>query len=222
MKFRKISLLHASRGRYEQALAARRLWYSRAYDPANIEYLFSVDYDDDTVPYGTKPFDSRDEYTVRNYCENGGCVKAWNCVANACNGDILIQMSDDWTPQQDWDILIQERLPEGEHVLAVSDGHRTDKLLCMAILTRARLNAQGGYLFNPAFKSVYSDDWFTHCAYRDGVVIEARDLVFKHNNPFFTTGNFDSDETYRRSNSPERYAEGKAIFERLKRENPNY
>ena len=41
-------------------------------------------------------------------------------------------------------VLVETRdLKREPVVIAVSDGHRTDKLLCMAILSRARLEAQG-------------------------------------------------------------------------------
>jgi hypothetical protein len=67
----------------------------------------------------------------------------------------------------------------------------------MAILTRPRYEQQG-YLFEPGFKSVYSDDYFTHCAYRDGVVVEARDVIFEHLHPIF--GKAPTDATYEASN----------------------
>ena len=60
--------------------------------------------------------------------------------------------------------------------MAISDGLRTDKLLCMAILTQKRLEKQGGYMFHPDYQEsdgIYSDNEFTERAYADGVVIEA-------------------------------------------------
>jgi hypothetical protein len=82
----------------------------------------------------------------------------------------------------------------------------------MAILTRARYKAQG-YLFHPDFKSMYSDNYFTHCSYQDGCVIEARDIIFEHLHPAF--GKAEMDETYATSNARERYTEGLEIFNRL-------
>jgi hypothetical protein len=99
-------------------------------------------------------------------------------------------------------------------VLAVNDGHRKDDLLCMAILTRARYQEQG-YLFHPEFFSMFSDNWFSECAFRDGVVIDARDrITFEHLHPAF--GKAAMDETYARSNATDHYTAGKETFERLK------
>jgi hypothetical protein len=97
-------------------------------------------------------------------------------------------------------------------VLAVSDGHRTDNLLCMAILTRARYKQQG-YLFHPEFFSMFSDNHFTDRAYADGVVIEAKDIVIEHMHPAF--GLAEMDETYARSNAPANYEAGLATYEKL-------
>ena len=83
----------------------------------------------------------------------------------------------------------------------------------MAILTRQRYKDQG-YMFHPAFWSVYSDDWFSHCAFRDGVVIDARDrITFEHLHPVF--GKAEMDATYSRSNDAEKYELGAAILKQL-------
>jgi hypothetical protein len=129
-------------------------------------------------------------------------------------------MSDDWLPPPRWDTLILERLGDLEKpkVLAISDGHRTDQLLCMAIGTRSYF-ALDWFMFHPDFKSVYSDNWFTYEAYRrakEGTaeLIDATDLIFEHDHPAFNKEK-EIDETYRLQNAPERYEEGKKIYERL-------
>lgn len=205
----RISLLHASRGRAQKASAARKAWFDLAEHPDRIEHIFAIDEDDDaSIPL-------RRFHHVMNPA-GGGCVQAWNAAAAISTGDILIQMSDDFMPPAKWDTEIIKRLGDLRFpkVLQVSDGFRTDGLLCIAILTRARYLDQR-YLFHPDFKSVYSDNWFTHTAIRDRILIDARDLVFQHLHPL--TGKGEWDQTYAESNSDARYAEGAAIFERLKR-----
>jgi hypothetical protein len=86
----------------------------------------------------------------------------------------------------------------------------------MAILTRERYKDQG-YLFHPEFFSMFSDNWFSECAFRDGVVIDARDrITFKHLHPAF--GKADVDETYARSNAPDHYKAGMETLARLREE----
>jgi hypothetical protein len=126
-------------------------------------------------------------------------------------------ITDDWMPPRNWDVELENRMDTSKaQVLAVSDGHRTDDLLCMAILTRKRLIEQG-YLFHPDFLGVYSDNWFTRQAYKDGVVVEAKDVIFTHNHPAFNES-VEIDQTYALQNSDAAYLYGKEIFERLVRE----
>jgi len=203
----KISLLHATRGRPAMAYKARATWLDRAADPDAIEHIFALDLDDETIG----PF-----ITCRHVINPGaGPVAAWNKAARFSKGEILIQLSDDWQPPMHWDKLILKAMGDTSKpaVLAVSDGHRTDNLLCMAILTRARYEQQG-YLFDPAFFSMFSDNHFTDRAYADGVVIEAKEIVIEHMHPAF--GLAEMDETYARSNAPANYEAGLATYEKLK------
>jgi hypothetical protein len=205
----KISLLHATRGRFQQAAAARRKWLEKAANQDAIEHIFALDADDaESLQYLT---------LWRNVvvAPGGGPVRAWNAAAQACNGHVLIQLSDDWEPPMGWDQIILDRIGDisKSAVLQVSDGHRTDDLLCMAILTRARYIEQG-YLFHPDFFSMYSDDWFSECARRDSVVIDARDVVFEHLHPVF--GKAEMDATYERSNDAAHYYAGGRHLQRLR------
>jgi glycosyltransferase involved in cell wall biosynthesis len=204
---KKISLIHATRGRCKQAVEARRQWFNKAKNPDAIEHIFGLDSDD---PHGAF-------LSVHNHVATdgkGGCVAAWNAAAKKSCGEILVQLSDDWQPPMHWDEILLNAIGETSDpkVLAISDGHRTDNLLCMAILTRARYEQQG-YMFHPDFFSVYSDNYFTDKAYADGVIIEARDIVFEHLHPIF--GKAEWDETYARSNSDKNFANGKATYEKL-------
>lgn len=204
----KISLLHATRGRVQQAAAARRKWLEKAANPDAIEHIFAIDADDaESIQYLTL-------WRHRIVQGDGGPVRAWNYAAEASHGEILIQLSDDWEPPMHWDKIILDRIGDTSKpaVLQISDGHRKDDLMCMAILTRARYLDQG-YLFHPDFFSMYSDNWFSECAHRDGVVIDARDVVFEHLHPAFGKGEMDA--VYQRSNTPENYHEGAYHYSRL-------
>lgn len=205
----KISLLHATRGRPEQAVSCRNKWLSLADNPAAVEHIFGIDSDDNASLTSIN--------TARVISEAGkGCVAAWNLCAKASTGEILVQLSDDWEPVQGWDtILINEfQHATGEQVLAISDGARTDDLLCMAILNRARYEKQG-FLFHPDFFSVYSDNYFTWCAQRDGVIKDAKHIVFEHKHPVFNKAEWD--KTYLDSNSQQNYFKGHAKFLELTR-----
>ena len=205
----KISLLHATRGRADKAQECRDNWLEKANNPQNIEHIFGID--DDDIESLTK-ISSRRVIVPRGK----GCVSAWNACAKESKGEILIQLSDDWVPVEGWDDLILKEFEEveGEQVLAISDGHRKDDLLCMAILNRKRYEKQG-YLFHPDFFSVYSDNYFTWCAARDNVIKDAKHIMFEHMHPVFEKAEWDATYTY--SNAQKNYVQGHGKFLELTR-----
>jgi len=204
----KISLLHATRGRPALAWRQRMDWLRLASDPDSIEHIFAVDADDE---------ESAMLCMAKSVIvgESAGPVAAWNLAAKFSKGKVLVQMSDDFEAFAGWDKAILNALGDlsKPSVLAVSDGHRKDNLMCMAILTRKRYEDQG-YLFHPEFFSMYSDNWFTDLAYHDDVVIDASNsIIFEHRHPAFGIGEMDN--TYARSNSYENHKRGRSIFNRL-------
>lgn len=204
-----ISLIHATRGRHNKALGCRERWLSAASDASQIETIWCVDEDDRESVVVAKQF----RHVI--VPAGGGCVAAWNAGAAMAQGKVFVQLSDDWAPPHGWDRAILSELGDLDRpaVLAVSDGHRKDDLLCMAIFTRARWEQQGRLMFSPEYKSVYSDNEFSHRAWTDGVVVDARPrLTFEHMHPAFGRG--EMDKTYAESNTAERYADGLATFQR--------
>jgi glycosyltransferase involved in cell wall biosynthesis len=204
-----ITLAHATRGRALMASRCRRDWLATAENPERIDHIFAIDADDEeSLPLMRFP-------CVIQPNGQGGPVAAWNAAARASKGNIIIQLSDDWKPFKGWDTAIEREFEaaNGPAVLAVNDGHRKDDLLCMAILNRERL-IQQGYMFHPEFFSMYSDNWFSECAFRDGVVIDARDrITFEHMHPAFGAGQVD--ETYSRTNDGYLYQTGEGIAKRI-------
>lgn len=206
-----IALIHATRGRPKQAMDARTQWLAAASDPLRIEHIFAVDVDDEETLKAT----ANCRRVIVSKPE--GCVKAWNLAAVQSSAPVIIQMSDDFTAPQDWDKKILSHIPNTAHeyVVKVSDGIRRDDLMCMAIMTRARY-LRFGYMFHPDYLSMYSDNEFTEVASRDGVIIDATDVVFTHRHPLANLAQWD--KTYIDSNSDDRYKHGKALFDRRKQQ----
>lgn len=216
-----LSLLHATRGRPERALGARDQAFMTAIKPENIEHIFAIDADDEE---SVRELDGFNRVIVE---PGGGCVRAWNAAAAVSRGRVLVQMSDDWILPHHWDNQIcwglkdpleAKKPAERAAVLAISDGHRTDQLLCMAILTREYYLRQRHektcepYLFHPDYLGVFSDNEFTVRAYEAGVIVERRDIVFTHDHPIFRGEALDP--TYAAQNSSERYRQGLEVFNR--------
>lgn len=205
----KISLLHATRGRPDKAAACRRMWMERASNPDAVEHIFGLDICDESAFL----LAIHRHVFVRG---NGGPVDAWNECAKASSGQVLVQLSDDWIPPLGWDEMIFREIGDTSKpaVLAINDGNRKDDLLCMAIVTRKRWHDQG-YMFHPEFFSMFSDNWFSECAWKDGVVIDARErITFEHLHPAF--GKAEMDETYARTNADYHYKTGEGILKRLR------
>lgn len=205
----KISLIHATRGRSSKAVACREAFLQSAYDPSSIEHIFCVDADDEVTLEMAQQF-------VHVVSDKKSCVAAWNLGAWAAKGDLMIQLSDDWLPPLHWDkqllSLVEGRnLKEEQIAIAIHDGHRKDELMCMAIMSRGRWAWQGD-MFYAGYESVFSDNEFSHRAWKDGIVIDARDkITFVHAHPHFGHGELDA--TYTHNNQTERYKRGKALFE---------
>jgi glycosyltransferase involved in cell wall biosynthesis len=206
---RTISLVHATRGRSTKAVGCREAWLNTAENPRRVEHIFAVDADDKESVQMAKQF-------VSVKSDKRSCVAAWNLAAQTARGDLIVQLSDDWMPTPNWDAklldLVKGRdLVREQIVIAVNDGHRKDDLLCMAIVSRGRLAAQGDLFFN-GYESVFSDNEFSVRAFADGVVLDARDkLTFEHAHPAF--GKAPMDKTYEHNNSTPRYEAGKALFD---------
>lgn len=201
-----ISLLHATRGRPEEAKRCRALWLETATRRERVQHIFAVDGDDEASQRALAPFQPR---VVTS--PGLGCVGAWNLAAQHAEGEILVQLSDDWLPPRAWDEALAERLPlDAPAVLRVNDGHRTDDLLCMAVLNRARLSAVGEVLAS-AYTGLFSDDEFSFRAFEDGVVVDGRDLVFEHDHPAFNPAKV-FDRTYAEQNDGERFRSALEVF----------
>ncbi len=223
-----LSMLHASYGRPEKAVAAMRMAFQRAALAKDIEYIFSLNDDDPTLPQFMAALDAVPE--KERFKEIRVVVTpvrssapAWNEAAKVSKGDLLIQAQDDVEPPPGWDVALVGRLDgvfplqwEGKAVfVAVSDGFRKDRLCCTAIMTRPYFEHEGFFLY-PGYESVFSDGDVTFRAYlnsRKGrtALLEARDIVFFHRHHYHDKSVPD-DATYQKENRPEAYSKGQRLF----------
>lgn len=209
-----ISVIHPTR-RPLVAIDVRRQWLESASDASQIEYIFAIDEDD---PESIKHLEGYRRVIVP---PGGRAIRPINEGARASTGDILLTAMDDVEAPPRWDQIVRERLPEPRErsrVLGVSDGYRKDRLLVTSVLTRKRYEKQG-HILDPAYEAwgVYADNEFTDRAYKDGEVIEAFDVIFRHNHPVFTNKEAELDEVYKRHNNDECYRLGYEVY---KQRNP--
>ncbi len=216
----KFSIIHATMGRPEKAVAARQMWFDRASHPESIEYIFGVHADDPTS-IQLEALESLDgalsARTIWSETPRSGSAGNYHDAAMLATGDVLIQAQDDLEPPQDWDWHLGHLLAcAAPAFVAVSDGHRGDRLCITSIMNRAYFELKGEFM-SPEYVGVYGDDENTYRAYRDArdgkcAVIEARHLVFLHRHPGFYPDQVKEDDTYRKENASEAYNHGHRVF----------
>ncbi len=206
------SLLHATRGRPEEAKKAHRMWMDRASLKDRIEYIFSID-DEDTL--SSELLDYARQNGIRTIVgPSRGCVDAYNRAAYISTGKILIQVHDDLEPPLTWDVAIGSKIPgiENEFIMHVDDGlpvevNNNPELITILIGSRAWFK-KCGYFWNPDFISIYCDDHMSELARKHNAIVVAKDIKFKHN-----WKGANKDDTTRRSYQQKNWEHGKRMLE---------
>jgi hypothetical protein len=223
-----ISLLHPSYGRPQKARETYEYWMSQASGNIEIEHILSIDFSDPLCE-DYEMINTEDGKEFKRFGENSrsiidhnSCVvEATNQAAQACKGDILIYLSDDFKCPKDWDVSVLEvfrKLNNSSQknfdtpiLLKVDDCLQMFhiRVLTIPIMNRA-LYKKLGYFWHPEYKSMFVDqDLYEVCA-KNGWMIEVPDLKFPHEH--CSIGKSERDETYIRSEA--NWKQGEAIFKR--------
>lgn len=215
---RTFSVIHATLGRVAEAICAREQWLARADNPHAVEYI-----------YGLHSFDKTSRKFLGGFrhslTDKKGAGPNLEAAAAISTGRVIVQAQDDILPPYHWDTLLLERLGdliEKPSFVAVSDGHRKDRIHVTSIMTRpymefkAKGDCEGCGFGHPGYFSMYWDTENSYRAYRDARdgkcnLIDATDLVFFHDHPAFVKGK-PWDETYKIENAPEHYDAGAKLF----------
>lgn len=226
------SLLHATYKRPAKAIEAMKSWFEKSSGTHAIEYIFAANSDDSTLPELRQGLLASDIRTLDGVSPGHlivdafkGSAAAWDRAAACSRGSIIIQAQDDVEPPSNWDERLLDRVAQrvsgdGDCMaqpffIQVSDGYRTDNLMCTAIMSRAYYQMKGEFL-HAGYISVYSDDDFTIRASSDlaaGRVqrVDATDIIFRHRHHYHDK-TVPMDETYARENSIEAYSKGRELY----------
>jgi hypothetical protein len=217
-----LSVIHTS-ARPEKWRAVYDEWMAKADHPENVEYCLCVD-----QRWGFDAQMARD-------AQAHGIVVTWNTgrmcyvdgvnrAAAASSGRILVPNADDLFPPEHWDTLILDALYvrlllplEGEAIVICSSGAPPDRdleLMTAFAMTRARYERYG-YIVDPDFEGMWSDNHFAWQARRDekaGLVkiVERLDIQMDHRHPIFGKGEMDA--AYESENKRAAYQQGQATF----------
>jgi hypothetical protein len=235
MKAPLFSILHTS-ARPDKWRAVYDDWMAKCALPEDVEYVLVIDprwgFDiEDMTKYDT-PYDNvHVELNNRRRCYVDGV----NLAAEASTGRVLIVNADDQFACEDWDeelirhgaFALMGDVDTSSFVIEVSTGTPNEHergVLVMPILSRARYEQQG-YVFYIEYESMYADNDFCETARQDGVVIDARHLMFPHCHPMFDKKSRDgwsedwrgrADVALLAQNRPEAYQIGKDVYSRRK------
>lgn len=204
----KISIIHATR-RGAEAWSAINMWLCNASHTHKIEYILSVDKDD---KYN---YDFSDVLDFNNFIlarhENKSAVEAFNKGAEIATGDLFVCISDDMACFLDWDIALVNDIGNAkDFYLKVQDGIQKI-LVTLPIFDREYYNRLG-YVWNPLFRHMFSDQEATAVAIMLGRYIQSN-LMFPHNH--YTVGGMQKDAINAKNDST--WSQGQNLFnERLK------
>jgi len=129
--------------------------------------------------------------------------------------DVLIVVSDDFVPPNNWakalESVIKPLQPiiyyKSDFAVHVNDG--CGDLATLPILSAARYR-RFKYVCHPSYQSLFSDTEFTMRAKLDGVLIDARHILFEHMHP--VNRKRPADEVDAQHASQVRWDEGKIIY----------
>jgi hypothetical protein len=195
-------------------------WLEKASNRRAVEFIMGVDANDNESIESAKGVCRHigNTHLFVQPSEPFNCVKAWNATAKMSKGKVLIMVSDDFVPPKDWDsrlVGLQPNWINEPWVVRVNDCNNstTDKPFTLPILTRSRYEKLG-YVFWPEYESIFSDTEFGDHAQLDGVVIDARTLLFEHLHHTCLKRNPDIVDKVH--SSTERWDRGEAIYKRRK------
>lgn len=210
-------MLHATRGRPQQALKVRDHWLSNSDGPNQIEYIFACNITDQPSVSGLADYAP----VITPHMEGVTAVANWNAAAAVSKGDVLLVIADDLYCKPKWDSFIRgifESRLDQPWVLMLGDRDQIGAVMRHPCVNR-RYYEKIGYIFYPEYRGVYADNDFTLEAICNHCILDGRELELEHHNPFIAQrmhGDFSNqpDAVTQMMNEPEEYKYGKNLFER--------
>lgn len=195
----KILIKFPTRERPEKFFQVLSLYYQKAKDVSNIEFLISCDLDDSTMnnPDVIKKLENAKKHINLNYYFGNSKTKieAVNADIEKCkNWDILLLASDDMIPVCDgYDQIIRDDMftchRDLDGILWYNDGNRND-INTLCIIGKKYYN-RFGYIYNPEYTSLWCDNEFTDVFKKLGKYVKLDSVIIEHAHPAYQKSNFD-------------------------------
>lgn len=199
----KISIIHPSRNRPSLAAKTAKKWLSSAKNMSNIQYLLSLDMDDDIKPYGDLLEGTGITVLARF---NTSAIEAINYAAEEATGDLIIVVSDDFDCPFHWDFALTKLLQGRTDFVVKTDDGLQPFIITLPIMDRVYYENQG-YIYHPDYQHMYSDSHMSCKAFLEGKYINLP-IRFPHHH--YSTGRNKKDEVNVKADST--YESGRLTF----------
>ena len=173
-----------TRSRPEKFFEVMDLYYSYAEDIDNVLFVISCDIDDSTMNnHNVISRINNYKNTKVYFSQNRSKIQAVNANMPAEGWDVLLLASDDMIPQKrGYDKIITENMikyyPDTDGVLWFPDGYRND-LNTLSIMGKKYYD-RFGYIYHPAYFSLWCDNEFQEVAEKLGKQTRIDDTIIKH------------------------------------------
>ena len=172
-----ISIIHPSRSRPSLAYKTASLWLANP--GCEFEYILSLD-EDDPVHYQYAhgfPFGKNAKVITQ---KNRSAIDAINKAASICNGEIIIVISDDFIPFNNWgkNIFLEMRR-KADWILKTEDGIQ-NWIITLPIMDRIYYK-RFGYIYHPSYRHAFCDTEMTCVAELTGCK-QVSPMMFPHLN----------------------------------------
>lgn len=186
----------------------------------DVQYVITLDANDMQMntPEIVERLDGYERLGFR-YGSNAGKIDACNADMDLAHPgwSVGILASDDMLPQVvGWDDRIASDMcrefPDTDGCLWYYDG-RVESICTLSIMGRKYYN-KFGYIYHPAYMSLWCDNEFTEVAMAAGKMWKSPDVIIKHEHPSYGIGEKDALLQYNESF----YNVDKTVFERRQKE----
>lgn len=208
-----------TRGRASQFFSVLDIYYNLLEDKEHTHFLISCD-EDDLIMNNEAVIEKLKSYHNLQICfsKNKSKIEAVNANFDlAPPFDIVLLASDDMVPQvKGYDTIIRTKMqlhfPDTDGIVWFNDGHQGPILNTLSILGKKYFD-RFGYLYHPAYKSLWCDNEFTMIGNLLGKQKYFDQIIIKHIHPDIFS-NVVIDELYERNLKLD--AADKAVFEKRK------
>jgi len=193
----KLLIKFPTRNRKNKFFKVLKQYQNLCEDFDNTFFLITLDNDDETM----KPSEVSDIFgTFKNikvvYGNSNSKIHAINRdIELVDEWDIVLLASDDMTPKvKGYDNIIRNRMkeyyPNTDGILWFNDGHQGNKLNTLSILGKKYYD-RFGYIYQPEYKSVWSDNEFMMVGNLLGKQTYLDEVIIEHEHPDWGYGNRD-------------------------------